>query len=82
MIKVVYYGNLARMTGTGMEMLDGDTVGAVLREIKKKHGTQACKTARMSHILVNSENAGMYGGYAMKLKDGDVLTFFPVCGGG
>ena len=36
MIKVVYYGNLARMTGTGMEMLNGDTVGAVLREIKKK----------------------------------------------
>lgn len=65
-----------------MELLEGGSVSAVLKEIKKRHGPEACKAAKTSHILVNGENAGLYGGYGMKVKDGDEVTFFPVCGGG
>lgn len=81
-VKVRYYGALARKTGTAVEQLEGESVNAVLKAIKKRYGSEAYKAAKASHILVNEENAGMYGGYSMKLQDGDEVIFFPVCGGG
>lgn len=65
-----------------MELMEGGSVSAVLNEIKKQHGSAAYKEAKRSHILVNGENAGLYGGYSMKVNDGDEMIFFPVCGGG
>lgn len=82
MIKVTYYGDLARKTGAMVEYLEGESVSEILKAMKKRHGADVYKTAKRSHILVNGENAGLYGGYRMKIKEGDEVVIFPVCGGG
>lgn len=82
MITVRYYGKLSRKTGTGEECLEAGTLSQLLKEIKRRYGTEVYKEARRSNIVVNGENAGSRGGYALKLNSGDTVLFLPICGGG
>ena len=81
-VKVVYFGSLAQLTGKKEETVDASTVSKVLRYLKKSYGVETYKQAKTSHIIVNGENAALRGGFGMRLQEKDVVRFLPICGGG
>lgn len=81
-ISVLYRGQLAQRTGMGSEVLDVQTVRDILKHVKTKHGGDAEKLARAMLITVDGESIQLRKGYATKLKEGEIVQFFPICGGG
>ncbi len=82
MAKVIYFGNLKKLTETKEENLDGEDIKAVLKAIKDKYGKETYKIAKTSHIVVNEENASSLSGFKTKIGAEDIVRFLPVCGGG
>ena len=82
MIKVKYRGHLASLTKTSEDNLEAADVEAVLRIIRERHGQEAEKAARIMLITVNGESILLLKRYKTVLKEGDALSFFPICAGG
>ncbi len=82
MVTVKYYGVLVQKTATQEQQFEVKSVKGLLKELKKTYGTEVYTHAKMSHIMVNQENAGGLQGYSTKLHDGDIVRLLPVCGGG
>ena len=81
-ILVKYRGHLAALAGKAEETLEALDVEGVLKTIRKNHGREAEKAARAMLITLNGESILLKKVFKTNLKDGDVLSFFPVCAGG
>ncbi len=77
-----YYAPLRGIVKKESDETEAQTVGDVLGQIKTTYGKQAYKAAKSSLIVVNDVSIGLYDGKKTALKDGDVVGFLPLCGGG
>ena len=81
-VQVKYRGHLASLTGSAEETLEARDVEGVLRSLREHHGRKAEKAARAMLITVNGESILLLRRYKTVLKEGDVVSFFPLCAGG
>jgi molybdopterin synthase sulfur carrier subunit len=81
-VLVKYRGHLAALTGAGEETLEALNVKGALRSLRERHGREAEKAARTMIIALNGESILLLRRYKTILKEGDVLSFFPLCAGG
>jgi len=77
-----YFAPLRGIVKRETEETDARRVQDVLMQIKTEYGKEALKAARSSLIVVNDVSIGLYDGKKTELKDGDVVGFLPLCGGG
>ena len=68
--------------GISEENISVATVSDVLKHIKKSYGTEAYKSAKRMAIAVNGKSILLLKNEKTALKDGDTVTFLPICGGG
>jgi molybdopterin synthase sulfur carrier subunit len=85
-VHVKYRGHLAVLTGTATETFEARervfSVDGLLKCIRRRHGKEAEKHARSMLIALNGESILLLRRYRTALKDGDVVSFFPLCAGG
>ena len=81
-VQAKYRAKLAALTGTAEEPIEAQDVEDLLRSLEKRHGREAGKTARTMLIAVNGESIHLLKHYRTALKEGDVVSFFPICAGG
>jgi len=81
-VTVKYRAHLATLTGTAMEQIGAATVKDVLRHIKTRFGAEAEKQAKVMLVVVNGESVLQLSHFKTALKDGDEVSFLPICGGG
>jgi molybdopterin synthase sulfur carrier subunit len=81
-VKAKYRGYLTTLTGAAEEDFDEKNVDGLLISIGKRHGRDAEKAARAMIIALNGENILLLKKYKTALKEGDSLSFFPLCAGG
>lgn len=77
-----YYAPLRAMLQKESEETDASNVREVLVFIKTRYGKEALKAAESALIVVNDVSIGLFDGKKTLLKDGDVIGFLPLCGGG
>ena len=77
-----YRGHLASLTGMGEESLEAANVEGLLKSLGKNHGREAEKAARTMLIALNGESILLLKSYKTALKEGDVVSFFPLSAGG
>ena len=77
-----YYAPLRAVVKKEQEETDAATIRDLLDEIGKRYGKEAEKIAKSSLIVVNDVSINLFGGKKTVLKDGDVIGFLPLCGGG
>lgn len=82
MARVCYHGRLAELTGCREEALEGTNVSRLLAQIRKRHGTEAYRLAKRSHIIVDRRSAGAEKGFRTPAGPDSIVEFLPVCGGG
>jgi molybdopterin converting factor small subunit len=81
-ITVRYRAHLAALTKTAGEQLEAATVKDVLRHINERFGAAAGKTAKTMLIVINGESILHLKHFKTALRDGDEVSFLPICGGG
>ena len=81
-ITVKYRGHLAALTGIPEESFEAGNVGGILKLIAERHGKEAEKAARAMLITLNGESILLLQRYKTALKEGDTISFFPICAGG
>ena len=81
-VTVKYRSHLAELTKTAAESLEASTVKDVLRHIKAQFSAEAEKEAKTMLIAVNGQSVLHLGHFKTALKDGDEVSFLPICGGG
>jgi len=88
-ITIKYRGQLASLIGVPEEVFEAADpksqladVEGVLKTIRERHGREAEKTARTMLIALNGESILLLKRYKTKVKEGDSLSFFPLCAGG
>lgn len=77
-----YYAPLRAAVEKEQEETDAATIRDVLDEIGKRYGKETEKLANCSLIVVNDVSINLFDGKKTVLKDGDVIGFLPLCGGG
>ena len=77
-----YYAPLRAMLQKESEETDANSVREVLAYIKTRYGKEALKVAESALIVVNDVSIGLFDGKKTLLKEGDVIGFLPLCGGG
>jgi len=81
-INVKYRAHLETLTKISSESIDVKIVQDVLKHIKKQFGKEAEKAAKTMLIVVNGQSILMLKHFKTVLKDGDEVSFLPICGGG
>jgi len=81
-VTVKYRSHLAALTGITEDIFEAMDVEGVLKALRKRYGREAEKTARSMLIALNGESIVLLHQYKTKIKDGDTLSFFPICAGG
>ena len=81
-VLVKYRAQLAALTGIAEETVEARDVEALLRFIGKSHGREAEKCARAMLITLNGESILLLRRFKTSLREGSVVSFFPLCGGG
>jgi MoaD family protein len=81
-VTVKYRSYLAELTKTAVESIEAATVKDVLRHIKTQFGAEAEKQAKTMLIAVNGQSVHHLTHFKTALKDGDEVSFLPICGGG
>lgn len=81
-VNVKYRAQLAALIGIKEEIAEAADVEGVLRFLRERYGREAEKTARSMLIALNGESILLLRRYKTPLKEGDVLSFFPICAGG
>jgi len=81
-VTVKYRSHLAELTKTAVEPLEAAAVKDVLRHIKMQFGAEAEKEAKTMLIAVNGQSVLHLAHFKTALKDGDEVSFLPICGGG
>lgn len=82
MITVKYRGELISQTKKQQEELQAANVRGVLRHVKDAYGAEAYKEAKRMLITVNDESILLRKGLRTALQDGDIVSFYPIAGGG
>jgi len=82
MITIRYRAALAELTKTPNESISASKIKDVLKHIKKQFGVKPEKLARTMLIAVNGQSILMLKHFNTVLKDGDEVSFLPICGGG
>lgn len=77
-----YFAPVRGIVHKETEETDLGTIRDVLDYIKTAYGKEAHKAAKSSLIVVNDVSIGLLQGKKTALKDGDVVGFLPLCGGG
>jgi|GEM_PF-524835 len=77
-----YRGHLAAVTGIAGETMEARDVEGALLGIRALHGRGAEKAARTMLITLNGESILLLKLYKTALKEGDVVSFFPLAAGG
>lgn len=81
-VTATYKSELAELIGTDAERYDASTVADVLKQLKARHGKLAYKVAKTWLITVNSLSIQAKHHYSTRLKEGDIVGFFPLAAGG
>ena len=81
-INVKYRAHLAELVKNSNESILAANVSEVLNHIKKQYGVQALKLAKTMLIVVNGQSILLQKHFKTVLKDGDEVSFLPICGGG
>ena len=81
-VTVKYRSHLAELTKTAVESFEAATVKDVLRHIKTQFGADTEKQAKTMLIVVNGQSVLHLAHFKTALKDGDEVSFLPICGGG
>ena len=81
-VTVKYRSHLAELTKTAVESVEAVAVKDVLRHIKAQFGAEAEKEAKTMLIAVNGQSVLHLALFKTALKDGDEVSFLPICGGG
>jgi molybdopterin synthase sulfur carrier subunit len=81
-VTLKYRGQLAAETRVSEEAAQASSVKDALVHIRTAHGAAAEKTAKTMLIAVNGESILQRKLYKTALKDGDTVSFFPICAGG
>lgn len=82
MITVAYRAEMQVFTHTEAEQLPACRVSEVLRHIRSQYGKEAAKHAKCMLIVVDGESILLQKAFRTPVKDGQTLSFLPVCGGG
>lgn len=82
MVTVKYRGALVQKTEINLEELEASNVLDVLNHIKAAYGSKTYKEAKRMLITVNNESILLHNHFKTPLKDGDIVSFFPISGGG
>jgi molybdopterin converting factor small subunit len=82
MVQISYRGELCALTGKPGESVSAARVKDVLRHIKAAYGSSAWKEAKTMLITVNNESILLLQVFNTALKDGDTVSFLPICSGG
>jgi len=82
MKKIRYYAPIRAIVKKESEETELASVKDVLSYIKTAYGKEAYDAAKSALIVVNDVSIGLFQGMKTELKDGDVVGFLPVCGGG
>ena len=77
-----YYAPIRAIVKKKSEETELASVKDVLSYIKTAYGKEAYNAAKSALIVVNDVSIGLFQGVKTELKDGDVIGFLPVCGGG
>jgi len=81
-VSIKYRAKLAALTKTASEAIDAANVKDVMTHIKKQFGVEAEKLAKTMLIVVNGQSINLLKAFKTALKDGDEVSFLPICGGG
>lgn len=82
MVQLSYRGKLQAITGKPGESVEASKVKDVLRFIRASYGASASREAKRMLIAVNSESILLLKVFNTTLKDGDIVSFLPICSGG
>ncbi|MDP3448269.1 MAG: MoaD/ThiS family protein [Eubacteriales bacterium] len=77
-----YYAPLRGIVKKESEATELGSVKDVLRYVEKAYGKEASVCAKSALIVINDVSIGLSQGAKTPLRDGDVIGFLPVCGGG
>jgi len=81
-INVKYRAQLLALTKIENEQITAANVKDVLKYIKKQFGAEAEKKAKTMLIVINGQSILLLKHFKTVLKDGDTVSFLPICGGG
>ena len=82
MVQVSYRGELQTIIGKPGDSIDAVKVKDVLRHIRAAYGPVAWKEAKKMLIVVNTESILLRQVFNTALKNGDTVSFLPICSGG
>jgi len=77
-----YYAPIRAIVKKENEETELASIKDVLNYVKTAYGKEAYHAAKSALIVVNDVSIGLSQGVKTELKDGDVVGFLPVCGGG
>jgi len=81
-INIKYRAQLAALTKIASESVNAENVKDVLKHVKHQFGVEAEKLAKTMLIVVNGQSINLLKSFKTVLKDGDEVSFLPICGGG
>ena len=82
MITVAYRADMRAFTHVEAEQLPPCRVSDVLKHIRKVYGRDAEKHAKSMLIVVDGESILIKKAFRTQIRDGQTLSFLPICGGG
>jgi len=81
-VTIKYRADLLNAIKKENESIDAASIKDVLLYVKKQYGSDAQKLAKKMLIVVNGQSILMLKHYKTILKNGDEVSFLPICGGG
>lgn len=82
MITVRYRGRIPDLCGAREDNIEAATMRDVMRHIKTHYPKEVTAEAKKMLVTVNGESILLLKVYDTPLRDGDTVSFLPVCGGG
>ena len=82
MIEIEYRGAMYDLCKIHDEEIDVKNVADAIKHIENKYGHEAKKEAKKMLIVVDGTSINLLHHYKTELKDGQKLSFLPICGGG
>ncbi len=82
MVEVKLFATIRKVAGEKGFKTEASNVQEVLEEIYRKYGPEIRSEMAYCTILVNGRNIAHLRGKRTRLKEGDVISFFPPLAGG
>ena len=89
---MLYYAGIRECAGTSKTCVDGfsGTLAGLLRRLEERHGIflsdysgdEGADLLSSMIIMINGRHIAHVGGLDASVSDGDVVTIFPLVGGG